>query len=410
MTDATSGDRLLTPRFLLVVVVGLLYFSAVASLLPVIPRYVEEALGGGSVAVGLAVGAFFVGAVVVRPFAGRLGDRRGRKVLIVGGALIVGVSIGLLHLVDSVGAIVGARLFGGIGEAAFFVGAGTMVTDLAPESRRGEAISYWSISVYGGLALGPIIGESVLGDDGYARVWTVAAVLALAAGLLALGTAETVDRPTPTRDATPGTRRHLLHRDAIAPGLILFLGLVALAGFIEFLPLYVDDVGLDGSRGVFTVYAVVVLAVRIFGAKLPDRLGPLAAGTGAGAGVVLGMLIVAAVPSVAGLYVGTVVFAGGMSLMYPALLLLTLTGVPANERGSAVGTFSTFFDLSQGLGAPLLGVVAALSGYRGAFAVGGVLALAGVVLLRSGIDPRTRRPVDHDAAPAVELEIEPELQ
>jgi MFS family permease len=71
-------------------------------------------------------------------------------------------------------------------------------------------------------------------------------------------------------------------------------------------------------------------------------------------------------------------------------MTLALTGVNESERASVVGTMSSFFDLSQGLGAFVLGAIAAFAGYRGAFAGGAVFAIAGLVLLRSGIDPRTR--------------------
>ena len=54
-----------------------------------------------------------------------------------------------------------------------------------------------------------------------------------------------------------------------------------------------------------------------------------------------------------------------------------LEDVPDHERSQAVGTFSLFFDLSQGIGAPLLGVVVALSGERGAFLVAALIAGAG---------------------------------
>jgi MFS family permease len=67
----------------------------------------------------------------------------------------------------------------------------------------------------------------------------------------------------------------------------------------------------------------------------------------------------------------------GMSLLYPALFSAALEGVPDHERSQAVGTFSLFFDLSQGVGAPLLGVVVALSSERGAFAVSALVAGAG---------------------------------
>ena len=66
-----------------------------------------------------------------------------------------------------------------------------------------------------------------------------------------------------------------------------------------------------------------------------------------------------------------------MSLLYPALFSAALEDVPDHERSQAVGTFSLFFDLSQGIGAPLLGVVVALSGERAAFLVAALIAGAG---------------------------------
>jgi predicted MFS family arabinose efflux permease len=80
-------------------------------------------------------------------------------------------------------------------------------------------------------------------------------------------------------------------------------------------------------------------------------------------------------------------------------LLLSLEGVADTERGSVVGTFSSFFDLSQAVGAFVCGIVVNLSGNRGAFATGAVLSVLALVLLRSGIDPRTRAATDHGGVP-----------
>jgi MFS family permease len=373
----------LTPRFLLVVASGLCYFSALSMLLPVLPRYVEDELGGGSIAVGIASGSLFVGAIVLRPYAGRIGDRTNRRMLIIGGAAIVALSTALYGVVHSIYWLVAARSLTGVGEAAFFVGAATMVTDLAPEDRRGEAVSYWSIAVYGGLAFGPVIGEAVLGDARYGLTWGVAAALAAAAAVLGIFT-----RDVP-RDDAPRPGGHLVHRAAVAPGTVLALSLIGLAGFQAFVPLYADDLGI-GPGGVFLLYGVLVLGVRIIGARLPDTLGPLRAGSLATAFGAAGLGVMAAWGGAAGLYAGTILFSAGMSLLYPSLLLLALTGVPDSERASVVGTFSSFFDLSQAVGAFVCGAVVALTGDRGAFATGAVLSLVALALLRSGIDPRTR--------------------
>ena len=190
---------------------------------------------------------------------------------------------------------------------------------------------------------------------------------------------------------------------------MLFLGLIGLAGFTEFVPLYVKEIGMEDSSAVFLVYGCLILAVRLLGAKVPDRIGPLKAGTIATATAAVGLLVMAAFAEPAGLYAGTVVFSIGMSFLYPAMLTLALTGLADNERGSAVGTTSSFFDLSQGVGALALGVVAALTGYRGAFAAGALLGVAALVVLRTSNDTRTRAPIDHDAAAIARASVEPDL-
>lgn len=172
-TPPVAEQRLFTRAFVTVVAAGLAYFLSLGMLLPVVPRYVDGPLDGSELAVGVVVGGFAAGAVAIRPLAGRLGDRRGRRILVVAGALIVAVAVLGHHLAQGIVPMFLVRVLGGFGEAAFFVGAGTMVTDLAPLSRRGEAISYWSIAVYGGLAFGPSLGEWLLDGDRFGLVWTV---------------------------------------------------------------------------------------------------------------------------------------------------------------------------------------------------------------------------------------------
>lgn len=361
---------MVTGRFLIVTLATFAYFLALGSLLPTMPKYVEDELGGNGFAVGLVVGSFAVSAAVVRPWAGRIGDRFGRRVLLSGGALLVGVTTLAYTQVDAIPALVGLRLITGIGEAAVFVGAATATQDMAPSHRRGEAASYFSVALYSGLALGPALGEHLADTSGYHRVWLVAGGASLLAALLGLGTPHNPapNLPKPTS---------LLHPAALAPGLVLMLGLIPFTGFAAFLAVYGPDIGLEDTGPVFFAYAGMVLAIRIFGAKLPDRLGWRRASTIALAGVGFGALIVAVWASVAAVWLAAASLGIGMSLLYPALFSAALDGVPEHERSQAVGTFSLFFDLAQGVGAPVLGVVVALTSERGAFAVAALAAGAG---------------------------------
>jgi MFS family permease len=395
------GERLITRGFLLVTASALSYFIALGSLIPVLPLYVERELGGTALAVGVAVGSFAVTAAVLRPLVGRIGDRRGRRLLVMGGALIVGASILLYGLVDSLAHLVAMRLVSGVGEAAVFVGAATAAQDLAPEERRGEAASYFSIAIYGGLAIGPVLGETVRHTTSAGWVWVMSAGFCLLAALLAIGIpahlgvaepgepgeGDDGDEPLPAGRARPSFWRRYLHPAAIRPGFVLALATTGFAAFAAFVPLYVDELGLTTSGTVFAVYSVLVLVVRIAGGRIPDRLGPIRGSTIALLLQAAGFGVLALVPTVGGLYVGTVIFALGVALLFPALLRLVVDAAPANERSHAVATFSLFFDVAQGLGAAVLGVFVALSGERAAFAASGVLGLLAVLILRRSVAP-----------------------
>jgi len=390
------GDRLLTPRFWLVVASGTAYFVAIGMVIPVLPLYVERRLGGSSVAVGVAVGAFSFGAIALRPFAGRIGDRAGRRILMTGGAAIAGASMLLYTLADAVVPLIALRVMTGIGEAGFFVGASTMITDLSPPHRRGEALSYWSVAVYCGLAFGPALGEMILGDTRYSTVWVVAGLSTLLAATLGSATVDTLTGADREHGEAGGDADHaaagagrgrspLLHRAALLPGSALFLGMVGLTGFIAFVPLYARDVGLADARFVFLLYGLLILGVRAAGARLPDALGARRGGSLALVTAAAGLALIAAWGSVPGLLTGTVVLAVGMSLLYPVLTTLALDGVPDRERASAMGTVSTFFDLAAGVGPFLLGAVVAIASYRVMFGVGAAFSVLGLVFLRGAV-------------------------
>jgi MFS family permease len=346
-------------------------------LLPVVPVYAKDALGAGSVGIGIAVAAVSPTALLFQPLVGQLGDRLGRRPLVIVGPLIVAVVVAGYTLATTLWALVALRLLGGIGEAFLFVGAATIVTDLAPASRRGEAMSLYSLGLWGGLAVGPVVGEAVLGDHRYNAVWLAAAGCSLAAAVIALTLPET----RPLVAATPRRRRQLIHPAALKPGLVLVTTIFAAAGFNTFVALYARELGLDGAGPVFFLFSVIVVGIRLFGRRLPDRLGAKRA---AGSAIVLvasGMLVIGLWQEPIGLYLGTAVFAVGAALAFPALMTLAIAGADDSDRSSVVGTFSACADVGFAVGALSLGGVAAVTGYDGVFLVSALVTTLGALVL-----------------------------
>ena len=202
--SAPTRPALLTPAFVAVTLASLAYFTGDGVLVPAVPRYVQGPLAAGDLAVGLVVGAFSLSAFFLRPWVGGLGDRWGRRPLMVLGAGLFTVSVLGYGTASSPEALAGLRLLTGAGEACFFVGALTAVADLAPAQRRGEAMSLASLALYVGIGVGPLLGEVAIERSGFGAAWALAG----AAGLAAVAVAVLVPDTRPHDPAPePGARR-----------------------------------------------------------------------------------------------------------------------------------------------------------------------------------------------------------
>ncbi len=294
--------------------------------------------------------------------------------------------------------VIAFRALAGLGEAAVFVGAASAAQDLATTERRGEAASYFSLAIYSSLFLGPPLGEWISETFGNDTAWVLAgglAVLAASTGIVAPG--------APAEPPPKPERRVLLHRAAVRPGAVLFLGLLGYTGFLAFAALHAGEVGIANTGTVFNVFALVIIFLRIFAAKLPDQLGPIRTSRISLSCGAVGLAVLAVWTEPVGVYVGAAILAVAQSFLFPALFALVVDDAPEAERSHAISTLSLFFDLAFGLGGPVIGLVSDTFDRSTAFAVSAgiatfALAMCGRILgdvtpsisVRE-IGPRSRR-------------------
>jgi MFS family permease len=355
---------------------------AVGAVLPVLPRYVHGPLDSGDIAVGVVIGAYAITGLLLRPFAGRLADRRGRKPVVLLGALLLAVS-GLLYLPSlGLAGLIVARLILGAGEGALYTAGSAWIVDMAPLARRGRVLGLYGLAVWGGLSVGPLAGELLLDAGGYTAVWIFAAAMPLVGALIA---SRVPDPFVPLSHSEP---HPLIAPGAVRPGVAIALASVGYAAVAAFVVLHLEDRGVGHGVVVFGAFAAMIVVTRLIAGDLPDRVGALRVAIVATLVEALGLLTIGFAHSLPVALIGGCAMGAAFSLLNPSLMLVALGRVDASARGAAMGTYTAFFDAGVGFGAPLAGLAAALTDYEGAFvlaaAIAVISALLSLAMLRGG--------------------------
>ena len=348
---------------------------AVGSILPVLPRYIHGPLHSGDLAVGVVIGSYAVTGLLLRPIAGRLADTRGRKPTLLVGAALVALS-GLLYLPHlGLAGLIAARLVLGAGEGAVYTAGSAWIVDMAPPQRRGRVLGIYGLAVWGGLSIGPLLGELILSLSGYEEVWLFAAALPL------LGMAIAARVPDPFEPLPEAEPHPLIAPEAVRPGLAVALASAGYATLAAFIVLLLDARGVGHGATVFGAFAAMIVIARLLAGHLPDRYGAAPVAVGAALVEAGGLLLIALTQGLPGALAGGMAMGAGFSLLNPSLMLIVVSRVPQAGRGAAMGTYTAFFDAGVGLGAPLAGLAAALTGYEGAFVLAAAIAASSALLI-----------------------------
>lgn len=350
-------------------------------LFAVLPVFVVEELKGAESQVGLIMGVFAVAAVLTRPVSGWLIDVWTRKTGLRLGAFIYCIAPLLYTQVASVPAMLGVRFFHGIGIALYTTAAGVMVADLAPASRRGEAMGYYGMTINLAMAIGPALGAVLIQPIGFTGLFCFAALLAFSSLLLI----QLLHEPAQEQRERPiaGKRAPLFSRSALLPGFVALCMTITFGAVVSFLPLFVQLHQLGNPGIFFMVYSGVVVASRPIAGQWSDRFGRAAMIIPSMACLGLAMVTLAYTTTMYGL-VGAAVLQGfGFGGVQPAIMALAVDRATVHERGPALATLMGAFDVGVGIGAVGLGLVLEQTNFTVMYLCAGAIAFlaAGVFAL-----------------------------
>ncbi|MGG3467353.1 MFS transporter [Neobacillus pocheonensis] len=350
-------ERIWTRDFVLIVLANFFIFLGFQMTLPTIPLFVED-LGGNDQLIGMVVGIFTFSALLLRPYAGRTLETKGRGFVYLIGLAIFVISVGSFGFMPSIALLFVMRVVQGVGWGFSTTASGTIATDLIPAARRGEGMGYYGLSGNLALAFGPSLGLALTGIISFTSFFLLCGGLGLVA--LLLSSKVHYKKVEQTKAAS---KLDLYEKSALKPSVLLFFLTITFGGIASFLPLYTAEKHISGIQLYFLLYAAALMVTRTFAGQLYDRKGHQAVYIPGTVCILLAMVLLAWLPNSLVLYVAAILYGLGFGTVQPALQAWSIEKAPISRRGMANATFFSFFDFGVGVGAIVFGQIGHLFGY-----------------------------------------------
>ena len=383
---ASQSNRLWTVDFILNLLTAHFMFAGYTAMLTVIPPYVLFR-HGTEWHLGIIVGAFGIVGLLIRPFGGQWIYAFGPKRVAVAGTAIV--AIGSLCYIFALSPwwLVPMRMLQGVGLALGPVATSTIVANLAPPTRRAEAMAYMGNAINASFLYAPFVASSILeyvGDNStgfaYAFVFSgLAAAIGMISGMRISASRIAFEKPaTPTASAA-ADKPPLVAKAAIFPTLVFLTYTFTTAPTNTFLPLLAAQQKLGNPGLFYTVFSSTsILAMW--------QAGPIADRYGRSTVIIPGLLSVAVAMFVLNgaffqaMFLSAGFFAGlGFGLLQPGIQSLTVDRVPLRERSAGMATLQQAWDIGGSAGSFVVGPLATPIGIANVFGVTGIGALLGAL-------------------------------
>ena len=390
-TDTREKDDIMTSEatisiwtrnFTLLCCANLALFMSSHALSPTLPVYMVQ-IGGSQRSVGYIMAAYTIGAMIMRPIAGRLVDRRGRKQIMVLGLFSALLITLLYRFAADVPQMLVIRCLHGLTYGMIGTAIGTMVADSLPVARFTEGMGYFGLTSSISMAITPAVGFWLIGTSGFEALF-LAVVMMTGLALFCSFTVKRTGNPlgpqtVPGGDVWTG----LLEKTALPASGVMFFVSVVWGSVISFIALHAAEQGIANIGLFFSANALAMFIARPLSGRWADSGNMGMVLLVANLAVFVGMVTVGFSQTVMGFSLAGAVLGLGFGFYIPTLQTLAVRDVPADRRGAATGTFFIAIDLGIGLGTVALGYVAEALGYQVMFFTTLIpLALAGTICCR----------------------------
>ena len=365
-------ERIFTRDFILDMMISLCCSLNYFTLLINITGFAAYEFGANAAIGGTAAGIYVIGGLLSRIVAGKYIELKGRKKM-----LILGLSFALVmsttyFFVSSIAMLLVIRFLHGMAYGISSTSTSDIVAKLVPQSRRGEGLGYFFLSITIACAIGPLLGMSLGSSQNYSGVFMVGLVMYTAALIMALiiRVPEETLTEKQIHEARSFTLNSLFQRSALPLALTVTVFYFSYSGVLSFIASYSEEVGLvETATFFYLAVAAGTLLSRIYAGRIYDEKGPNRVVVPAYVGFIVGMTIFATTSdSLLFLFSGFIIGIG-ISIVFSICQSIVVSKTPPQRYGVTTSTFSALNDLGTGLGPSILGILISAIGYRDMYLV-----------------------------------------
>lgn len=374
--------RLWTRDFISIAITNFLVFTTFFYLLVTLPIYALQELHGAESEVGLITAVFLIASILIRPFAGKWIEKAGKYIVFISSLIVLFAASILYFISQSIVSLLILRFFHGIGFGMATTATGTIVADLIPETRKGEGMGYYGLTLNLAMAIGPFLGLTVMQQAGTNVIFIInvlCALFALVAGLFVKLPKKAFMQERVIERKTSMKIGDYLKTSSIPISLVsAFFGFIY-SGIISFVSIYAKEQNLVEVAGYFfVVYAVVLLISRPFTGKWFDLFGGNIIIYPAILCFAVGTFLLS-VSNTSLLFLASAALIGvGWGTVFPSFQTIAIQVAPPKKRALATATFLSIYDFGFGIGSFIFGIAAAKIDYGSLYFYCSFLILIGI--------------------------------
>lgn len=362
--------------------------------MPILPFYLMEEFGASGSIIGGVLSCYMIASLCMRPFSGYLLDAFARKPLYIISYFVFTAIFAGYIVASTLTAFILLRTIHGFAYGMVSVSGNTIVVDITPSSRRGEAIGYFGIMNNIAMSIGPMVGLFLHGHFSYELIFT-SSVATGAIGVIMATLVSTPYNPPVKRPALSLDRFILMK--GIPAGLNLIIFSIPYGMTSTYIALYARELGLASKAGLFfTFIALGLIVARFLAGRLVDKgkiiqliiLGQILASFS------FVVLAFCKYLSIDNLFLSQIVFFVisfilGISygIIFPAYNTLFVNLATNSRRGTAVSTYLTSWDIGVGIGLLFGGAIVQFTSLSLAYYIEATLCVLGVIVFKIQVAP-----------------------